>query len=458
MRKIKTGLASPYQGVHVFGFWRDQTINKALKLAKQAHDAGDHQQALRQLRLLLPNPDYSIHKRKFVKILKMLKVVGGVFGGDEFVDKINPVLRSPDDREHLYQLGYDLIEYGLHAFATLPLYRVHHLVPNEATIISELAAALEGLMMSEKIVTLILNAAEEIQEDPVCFYLLIFHLIMSGQIDDASARLPRLAALMKTEEQQFMVSRVTKMIQRAELIKPITGLSDQDLVGWHFVKTGGMLTYTSPYGFDEGMSGRFAFTQDSYARCRYGIEQLVSLLDGWELKPPKVFYGRDRSSHVLGLAVAELLGTPAEPLVQASGPGLIVFYDLAQLEGDDWDRVTLHQAGRPLFVHAVNWVEPPPISPDVLTYLYQTNCAPWERQMRVTEEHTTEWSEPDERSPAAISADILNAPSLDEEELSKHRSLTPLAEATQSSASAFVEEGYRERFWQGGPVKSSMFI
>jgi hypothetical protein len=43
----------------------------------------------------------------------------------------------------------------------------------------------------------------------------------------------------------------------------VTSLDRQDLRGWHYVLTGGVLGSLSPYGFDVGMTGRWAYVSDS---------------------------------------------------------------------------------------------------------------------------------------------------------------------------------------------------
>jgi len=47
----------------------------------------------------------------------------------------------------------------------------------------------------------------------------------------------------------------------------VTSLDRQDLRGWHYVLTGGILASLSPYGFDDGMTGRWAYLSDSVSRC-----------------------------------------------------------------------------------------------------------------------------------------------------------------------------------------------
>ena len=56
------------------------------------------------------------------------------------------------------------------------------------------------------------------------------------------------------------------MLARAGTARAVTSLDRQDLRGWHYVLTGGVLASLSPYGFD-AMTGRWAYLSDSVAGC-----------------------------------------------------------------------------------------------------------------------------------------------------------------------------------------------
>ena len=72
--------------------------------------------------------------------------------------------------------------------------------------------------------------------------------------------------------------QVTRMLERAEAARAATPLDDRDLRGWQFVLTGGLVTTLSPYGFEQGMTGRYAYTQDAAGTCRYGLHRLEQVL------------------------------------------------------------------------------------------------------------------------------------------------------------------------------------
>jgi hypothetical protein len=45
------------------------------------------------------------------------------------------------------------------------------------------------------------------------------------------------------------------------------------------VLTGGILASLSPYGFDVGMTGRWAYLSDSPERCAAALQRLRGILD-----------------------------------------------------------------------------------------------------------------------------------------------------------------------------------
>lgn len=435
----------------MFGLWRSDPVRDAIKAAWKVVKKGSHQEAFTILRRLLPNEQIARNRKLFIQVLKIVDQMGTVYGDQSLSGHLLPCINDPDDPEHLYELGCELIEHGAHAFASLPLQRLYYLEPDDPVYASALITTYEGLFMSEEIVALIKSSSAEVREDPECYYLLAFHEVMTNAVEQARARLPEVQAMVP-EDQWFLPERLGRMIERADVIKSVTGLTHTDLVGWHYVKTGGVLTHVSPFGYHGSMHGRYAMIQDQLSLCHYSIVRLKQILDAWDLHPPLVYFGRDRSSRIMATAVGQLLGLPLEPLAQAVGPGLIVIYDLNELEGDDLERITFHHPGRILFVHTLNWVEKPSLSPDVVTYLHQFNFSPWAMDLPMVK------SNPYQPTVQQAADDILEAELPEEDVISYDPDLTALAQATRGQASIFRTDGFRERFWQGGPVKSAMFL
>lgn len=182
----------------------------------------------------------------------------------------------------------------------------------------------------------------------------------------------------------------------------------RDLRGWHFVLTGGLLITISPYGFDDDMTGRFAFTSDSFATCRRSLDRLRMILDTAGRRPASVGLLPDRSSRILGLAAARLFGLPAEPFVPGRPDVLVVAYDLNEAAPEG---LRERAEGQVLFEHACCWTNPPAVSADVTGLLHQTVQAPWGQRLRVSEGGEPETVPPDERPEETLAAEIVGATS-----------------------------------------------
>lgn len=107
--------------------------------------------------------------------------------------------------------------------------------------------------------------------------------------------------------------RVRHMLARAGVMRGVTPLDGRDLRGWHYALTGGVLASLSPHGVHAGMTGRWGFLADSGQECAFALRRLRLVLDaaGAAAAPESVALLPDRSSRILGLAAAAVLGLPA---------------------------------------------------------------------------------------------------------------------------------------------------
>ena len=112
------------------------------------------------------------------------------------------------------------------------------------------------------------------------------------------------------DDHEFMTNRIRGFLNRADQVSATNPLDLDDLRGWHYVTTGGILTHLSPYGFPEPMSGRYAMMQDSLGLIRLGVSNLKHIIDRKNLPVNSVTALRDRASQILGAAAAMALGYP----------------------------------------------------------------------------------------------------------------------------------------------------
>lgn len=366
---------------------------EALSALGQAHRqaaAGNPEDCLRTLRQVpdgLPMGDRTT-------FLEIVGLVGGCARqiGSEGLTRAADALRvGPDDPRLLYDYGFSCVEFGAPWLAVPALALAVAHAPTSVPIRMELVAALEAEARHDEAVSVL--ATEPVLDRWIGRYLLVFNCLMSGDVEGARQWYSRLG---EPEEGQHaaMADRLTGMLARVQALTgssrpdgtapsadPLGPLGEQDLRGWHFALNAGVLATLSPFGFAEGMSGRYAFLNETVAGCRHGLHRLSLVLEtaGW--RPRSVALLADRSSRLLGLAAARLLDLPARDWTEDTGDALVVAYTLT---GADNALVSgLRRApGQLLFEHATCWTETPAVAADVSTLLAQVVSTPWEAHRR----------------------------------------------------------------------------
>jgi hypothetical protein len=116
-----------------------------------------------------------------------------------------------------------------------------------------------------------------------------------------------------------------------------------------------------------------------------------------------------------------------------------------------------------LFAHASCWTEPFSYAPDVTTYLYQVNVAPWQGgQMRYDEARKSMVKgDPDEAPVEELAARIVAATG-EHESVSTKEQLAALVTAARAltgdaAAGLFRSSGQRVRQRAGSAVRSNHF-
>lgn len=146
-----------------------------------------------------------------------------------------------------------------------------------------------------------------------------------------------------------------------------------------------------------------------------------------------------------------------------SEPGLVVAYDLALIDEDIYAALKDHRPGQILWSHALCWTQQSPIAPDLVTFLYQMNTAPWDGGLCANPETgMTEQGAPDQRAAKEIAADICNT-ATDTIDLSDLPALIALVQSAakltnEHGAGALASTGQRCIMRSDSPVRSSRFL
>ncbi|GAA0300084.1 hypothetical protein GCM10010302_43310 [Streptomyces polychromogenes] len=319
-------------------------------------------------------------------------------------------------------------------------------------VLLELVTSLEQVERHADALAL-LREHDSLMDDWPDRYLTVYNALMAGRTDLARQVFDGLSA-----PEGVWVGpgrRVGRMLDRAAALPP-SGF--QDLRGWHYVLTGGLLLTLSPHGFDQGMTGRWAYLQDDFDSCRHGLERLRTVLDATGRKPASVGLLPDRGSRALGLAAARLLGVPASPYRPGTPDVLVVAYDLTACEPGTVAELAERAPGELLFEHATCWTETPGAAADVCTLLVQSVTAPWEPGLRVTEDGRAERAEADGRSAEELAEAILAAdPAPPEGDGQTPEDPDAALAAFAARAAGLWADGPRERIRSSGPVPSGRF-
>lgn len=363
-------------------------------------EEGDVPAIMRHLR-------FSADRLELADLARVVERVAGMVGFDDLVRASAELAADPAGPQALYDFGYACIDRGASYLAVPALSAALRLVPDSAAVLVELVAALEDVHRHGEAVTVLEEREARLRPWPDR-YLLVYNAIMAGDLARATRHAGRLP---DPDDERWLPARdrVRRMLDRAALARTAGPLDLKDLRGWHFTLTGGVLATLSPYGFDAGMTGRYAFLQDAYVSCLRGLHRLRLILDAAGRRPRSVSPLPDRSSRILGLAAAGVLGLPAEPFDAARPDTVVVAYDLTDTAEDAVSRLRERVPGQVLYEHATCWTEPPAVSADVSTLLRQTIIAPWGETMRQTADGSLERSPADDRPVERVAADIMAA-------------------------------------------------
>ncbi|GII55653.1 hypothetical protein Pth03_40420 [Planotetraspora thailandica] len=394
-------------------------------------------------------------------LAEVARLVGWAAAGMSFEDLTEASSRlaaSPGEPQAMYDFGYACVERGVPYVAIPALREALRHVPGSMVVVAELVEAFEGEGRHAEAVAVLAERDAALQDWPDR-YLLTYNAIMAGDLPVAEANFARLAQPGDPRWRPAW-ERAGRMLGRAAAAAIATSLDHRDLRGWHFVLTGGILATISPHGFDQGMNGRYAYQQDTPDQCLLGLLRLRRILEATRTRPRSVSVLPDRSSRILGLAAAEILGLPAEPYKPGRTDTVVVAYDLNEAGDEILTGLRDRAPGEVLFEHATCWTDPPQVTADVSVLLRQAGGPSWGGVLRAGPDGSAERTPPDERPADELAAEIVRAEP--ESGLDSDADGTPAD--TDEVLSAFVVgvadrwlAGPRDGVRSSGPVPSSRF-
>ncbi|OKK08897.1 tetratricopeptide repeat protein [Streptomyces sp. CB02400] len=383
-------------------------------------------------------------------------------GFDDLQEAASALAAHPGKARALYDYGYACVERGVSYLAVPALREALRLAPDSPAVLRELVSAYEDEGRHRDAADALLAHEASLTDWPDR-YLLVFNAVLAGDLELARRQhtlLPAPDDAVWLEAQ----GRQNRVLERATSAGEAGPLDHADLRGWQYVMGGTVLGTMSPYGYDAGMAGRYAWLQDTHGQCLLGLLRLRSVLAAADVRPRSVSLLPDRGSRILGLAAAEVLDLPAEPYEAGRQDTVVVAHDLGatadEREGPRILEQLLHRTpGQVLHEHACCWTDPPAVTADSVALLHQSAVAPWAAGLRQSSDGGVEPGEPDERPEAEIAAEIVGAdPTPDEGDGSAPADPVERLTDFVSAVRGTWLRGDRYRLRSSGPVASSRFL
>lgn len=398
--------------------------------------------------------------------LELFEKIALMLGEETLGKSLLNVLEDLNDTQALFSLSYMLYEHKLHGIAANLLNRANKIKPLDIHILPEFVYNLEEMMLYEDVCEIFSKAKPLLDSSELCRYLLAINSLMSGNLEKPF-EIYKTLQLILDENVQEMVGYLKCMLDRAEVLKGSRSLDAKDLRGWHMVLNGTILLHRSPWGINSGMNGRYAFMTDSYSLCQHGIKRVKEVLKELTIEVPYIIALPDHSSQILATATSQILEKPLKiwDIENDNGPGLIVSYDLADIESIElYQQLHLHRPGQILWTHASCWTRPFPFSPDINTFLYQEKASELSGGVLMIDPETKEpsFSEPNNSPVKEIALKMIEAEN-DSGNVDDLEDLLSLVNAIiningeTSKPGMFRTRDYRPIQRLGSPVKSSYF-
>ena len=419
-----------------------EEFDKILADAATQRTEGDWRMAARTLRLAAEAKGLSSDDERLSRMLELLSQIASDAGLAELAE-LSTGARDLEPQS-LYDLAHQLVDVGLEPIGATLLIRVDQDVPDNPDVVTELAMIL-GQSNRHADARDLLVANPSVLTHLWPRYLLCLSAISA--LDLATARAEATFDEPKDESEAMAIAHIKGILDRIEEVRAAGfTLDETDLRGWHYAMNGSVLLHLSPYGFEEGMVGRYAYTQDSPEAIRRELGRLTEVLQQTGQVPTCLFVAPDRGSRIVGAALAQLLSVPLTDDASTEG-ALFVLYTSDRLDEGTGELIEALDR-MPDFVRAVQWTAPPPGAPRYVGLLHQMLIAPWEEHMSVQPDGADVERVPASEEPDAVWVQRILDAEPDDDEPDPVAPVLALARMPGDPA---------ER-WQNGPVQSNQFI
>lgn len=354
------------------------TVSQSLQEASDALRAGNRVAAWRTLQPALTYPaGVQLGDAEFAQGLEILSHISNGRTSSQAKAALTTAQAKPRDIQALFDVGYLLLDSRLPEIAATALARGNELAPNIPVLINELSTALGETGCYTEAFDALRDAGRARQQDWHTRYLYCFNALMSGHLVEARQGFALLGS-PQDDEASVRYERLARFFDRSREVAPCTSLDSNDLRGWHYVITGGLLTHLASGRAATG-NGRYRTVRDSYELIHEGVLRAATIFHSWDMCPSQVVYSNDPASEIMANVWHRRIGVPIRPFSSTDRhhEALFVAYDLAMADAGFVETLATRRAGQILCSHAASWTGEFSFASDICTYLYDRNIMPW---------------------------------------------------------------------------------
>lgn len=354
------------------------TFSQSLQEANDALRAGNRVAAWRTLQPALTYPaGLQMGDDEFAQGLAILSNISNGRTSPQAKAALKTAQAKPRDIQALFDVGYLLLESRLPEIAATALARGNQLAPNIPAIVNELSTALAETGCYGAAFHALRDAGTAREQDWHTRYLYCFNALLSGHVVEARQGFALLSA-PRGGQASAHYERLARFFERSRAVAPCTSLDSNDLRGWHYVITGGLLSHVAS-GRTAIANGRYRAVRDSYELMHEGVLRAATIFHSWNMCPNQVVYSNDAASEIMAHIWHRRIGVPIRPFTSGDRhrEALFVAYDLLQADGEFVEALATRRAGQVLFSHATSWSQEFAYVSDISTYLYERNATVW---------------------------------------------------------------------------------
>ena len=385
----------------------DQPETEEYKTAYGHYQEGNYQGALGALIWGFRNDvEYVKHYELAAECLIKL-------GGEDEARLFQNAIKNMQSFEAFRDLGNHFFEQGNYNLATPFFKKAVAIDPNQGYTVHDLALVLaRRFQITEAIKVLEENNA---LNDFWNYWFWCKLKVLSGQPEGIREGLSQLSAALDQEEDQAQVEvprqKVNEVVESLNRLNAV-GNPKHDIQDWHFIQYGAAVLDYFDETDDFVAGGRYVASWGSNESIRGIIQKLIKHLGNCGVTIETVYALPDRSSQIIGGAMAHIFGVHCEPYSPNPTGEKSIIVGANTNDFDGYQELATISNGQITFALNHSWLSSASITPDIAGFMTQTYSFPWDGGgYRINPEtNETEQTPPDNRDAEIIAKEIAELP------------------------------------------------